>query len=303
MSVLDVMRVALVAPKTRECFVKLTRASRAVASGSTSTFLRSHPPFPRNIHPCRDRRIGVLVYDYEPSFGCRQHSARAAYWGVLHSHIRAFRQTEGVPARICSILCWRHGQRCNSYVVRSAHRHPEDEHPCLSTSSSNTRYAAPHLCLMVSPLNEFSVYYRVFVLDHPFYTPFYASPDDTALGRFFPVDLTPPFTGQKVTNYLVRREHLNPLQPASLYANLTSADPVHSDELVVLLRGNEPIGDPNQPLVLVLSGGTATSDWMHAVQRYLARVLKAIAESPFTFFLCLVICFPGLMLRYWWALV
>lgn len=151
--------------------------------------------------------------------------------------------------------------------------------------------------------DESSVYYRVFVLDHPFHSPFHASPDDTTLGRFFPVDLAPPFTGQKVTNYLVNREHLNPRQPASLFANLTSADPVHPDEVVVLLRGNEPIGDPNRPLVLVLSGGSATSDWKHAVERYLIRVLKAISDSPFTFFLCLVVCFPGIMLRYWWALI
>jgi hypothetical protein len=201
------------------------------------------------------------------------------------------------------MLCWRHGQRCTSYVVRSADCHSEDKHTCLPTSSFNARYAVPYLCSTMFFLNEFSVYYRVFVLDHPFYSPFHASPDDTALGRFFPVDLAPPFTGRKVTNYLVGREHLNPLQPASLYANLTSSDPVHPDELIILLRGNEPIGDPNQPLVLVLSGGTTMSDWKHAVRRYLVRVLNAIAESPFTFFLCLVICFPGLMLRYWWALI
>jgi hypothetical protein len=188
-------------------------------------------------------------------------------------------------------------------VVPAANGHSENQHLCLATSPFNAWYASGSAVYCIGWLNQFLVYYRVFVLDHPFYSPFHASPDDTALGRFFPVDLAPPFTGQKVTNYLVRRESLNPSQPASLFANLTSPDPVLPDELVVLLRGNEPVGDPNQPLVLVLSGGTTTADLKHSVQRYLFRVFKAIAESPFTFLLCLIICFPGLILRYWWAMI
>jgi len=164
----------------------------------------------------------------------------------------------------------------------------------------------PKTNILASPHPHLTpVYYRVFILDHPFHSPFHASLDDTTLGRFFPVDLAPPFTGQKVTNYLVKRENLNPSLPASLFANLTSIDPVPPDELVVLLRGNEPIGDPNQPLMLVLSGGTTTSNWKHAVLQYLDRVFNAIADSPFVtlfvFFLCLIVCFPGLVLRYWRA--
>lgn len=97
------------------------------------------------------------------------------------------------------------------------------------------------------------MYYRVFILNHPFYSPYHATPDDNTLGRFFLVDLAPPYTGQRITDYIVEREHLRP-QEISLYANTTSSAPVNGDEIVSLIRGSAPVGNPDEPLMLILQG-------------------------------------------------
>lgn len=97
------------------------------------------------------------------------------------------------------------------------------------------------------------VYYRVFILNHPFYSPYHATPDDNTLGRFFLVDIAPPFTGQRITDYIIEREHLRS-QEVSLYANTSAAEPVSREEIIELVRGVAPLGNPDEPLMLVLEG-------------------------------------------------
>lgn len=97
------------------------------------------------------------------------------------------------------------------------------------------------------------MYYRVFILNHPFYSPYHATPDDNTLGRFFLVYIAPPFTGQRITDYIIEREHLRS-QEVSLYSNTTASAPVSKDEIVELVRGVAPVGNPDEPLMLVLDG-------------------------------------------------
>lgn len=119
---------------------------------------------------------------------------------------------------------------------------------------NNKPIVIPDTNVLVSPHPHLTpVYYRVFILNHPFYSPHHATPDDNTLGRFFLVDIAPPFTGQRVTDYIIEREHLRS-QEVALYANTTAYEPVSKEEVMDLIRGFAPVGNPDEPLMLVLGG-------------------------------------------------
>lgn len=100
----------------------------------------------------------------------------------------------------------------------------------------------------------------------------------------------------------MKRESLDQSRTASLFANATSLDPVESDEIVILNRGYSPVGNPNQPLMLVLEGAASRAvDWKDSVRRGAVLLFQTITSSPITFLIYFFICFPGLLLR-WWAL-
>lgn len=126
----------------------------------------------------------------------------------------------------------------------------------------------------------------MFILGHPFYSPHHATPDDNTLGRFFLVDFEPPYTGARVTKYLMKRESLDQSRTAFLYADISAPDPVADDEIVDLLRGRAPVGNPDQALRLVMAGREgpevqpAVVHWKEATQSMVARSLAPMWEAP-----------------------
>lgn len=150
----------------------------------------------------------------------------------------------------------------------------------------------PQTNLLTSPKAHLTpVYYRVFILGHPYYSPHHATPDDNTLGRFFLVDFEPPYTGARVTQYLMKREALDQSRTGSplLYANISSAEPVADDEIVELVhgRGKAPVGNPDQALRLVLKGREGPEvplapivHLKEATQSLVARSLAPVLEAP-----------------------
>ncbi|KAF8319311.1 hypothetical protein DL93DRAFT_2225254 [Clavulina sp. PMI_390] len=161
--------------------------------------------------------------------------------------------------------------------------------------------------LLQSPYPHLTpVYYRIFLFDHPLYSPHHAAQEDTALARFYLAEITPPYTTRKVINHLLKRESLDTGRPAVLFTNSTTSEPAALDELVTLNnRGAAPSGNPDEPLVLMLEGVETISsvvEWKASTTRIVMLLLDAITRAPITSLFYFVVLFPGLAVR-WWALV